>query len=290
MTPRIPLQDSLHVCLLLLIALGNLAAGQPPRDRNAVVRRPQPFDAKGRVYSVSRGLIHMLTDTQQPWFVQVDRRTQIQVHGEGGTELISPGVFVRFEAALIGRRVAAGEIAELALFNPAEGFRAGVMADPGPTDEKQLDLGSKPQEQAAPPPGNRSRGTSGRGRKQPSDQPQGHYLIAGQVRSFRKGNLVVLAGKAGTIKAKVAPQAKVTIDMSSYSMVRRGDTIHVTGSYARPGQVRATKVEIELASREQPADRGGRKRGRPGRKPAEALNDGPQRNVPTERPDRASQN
>jgi hypothetical protein len=153
-TPRIQLQNSLYVCLLLLIALGNFAAGQPPRDRNAVVRPPQPFDAKGRVYSVSRGLIHMLTDTQQPWFVQVDRRTQIQVHGEGGTELISPGVFVRFEAALIGRRIAAGEIAELALFNPAEGFSAGVMADPGPIDEKQLDLGSEPQGQAArPPPG-----------------------------------------------------------------------------------------------------------------------------------------
>lgn len=288
MTPRIPLQDSLSVCLLLLIALVNPSAGQPALDRNAVVRRPQPFDAKGRVYSVSRGVIHMLTDTQQPWFVQVDRRTQLQVHGEGGTELIAPGVFIRFEAALIGRRVAAGAIAELALFNPAEGFRAGVMADPGPIDEKQLDLGSgNPPDQADPPPSSRSRGTSGRGRKQPSGQPQGHYLIAGQVRSFRKGNLVVLAGKAGTIKAKVAPQAKVTIDMNSCTMVRRGDTIHVIGSYAQPGRVLAKKIEIELASRGQPADRAGRQRNQLGQKPAEALNDGPQRNVPKERPDRA---
>ena len=272
--------------LLILLVAGSLATGQQvPLDRNAVVRRPQPFDAKGRVHSVAPGLIRMVTDTQQPWLVQLDRRTQIQVRGTGGVELIAPGVFVRFEAPLIGRRIAAGEITEMALFNPVEGFRAGVMEDPGPAGDEQLNLTGDPSDQADRTERGRSRRTSGQGRKRAQGAAQGHYLIAGQVRSFRKGHLVVLAGKGGTIKATVDPKAKVTIDTTSCSMVRSGDTIHVTGSYAQPGRVLARKVEIELAPREPPADRSGR-RSRQRRPPTDPPAEGPQRDGPMQGPDR----
>jgi hypothetical protein len=289
-----PSRGSLSACLFILLTSVSLATGQPPLDRNAVVRRPQPFDAKGHVYSVTSGLIRMLTDTQQPWFVRLDRRTQIQVHGEGGAELIAPGVFIRFEAPLIGRRIAAGEIAKLSLFNPDEGFRAGVTADPGPSDDQSIDLAGGPQGEADRTAESGPRRTPSHTRKRPQKSPQGHYLIAGQVRSFRKGNLVVLAGKGGTIKARVAPQAKVTVDTTTYSMVRSGDTIHVTGSYTQPGQVLASKIEIELAPRGLPTDRNARRRARPGRLPADAaegpLRNGPEpgqdRNRPPRQPDR----
>ena len=75
---------------------------------------------------MSPGLIRMITDDGQPWEVKIGPRTLVEVHGTGGPGMLRPGVCVRFEATLVGRRNVAEEIAELTVFSPAETGRYGL--------------------------------------------------------------------------------------------------------------------------------------------------------------------
>ena len=72
------------------------------------------------------------------------------------------------------------------------------------------------------------RGNEVVGRRRGLVQPaQGPVLIAGLIRSYspRKGILTIVAGADGTIKGRVAKEAKVTLYTADYSIARPGDAI-----------------------------------------------------------------
>jgi hypothetical protein len=185
-------------------------------------------------------------------------------------------MFVRFEAFLVGRRGVRGEISQLTVCSPADGYEVGVREADRPVmgdEESEVEDQAGPVDKlatdanAAPEQGTRRR------RRGAASRPTARGLIAGLVRSYSPGQrvLTIVVGQAGTIRARVAEAAKVTIDTAAYNIARPGDAIDVTGTYRRRGQATARKVQIELTlpdaavKRPQP-----RRRGRPGRRPAAA--------------------
>jgi hypothetical protein len=72
-------------------------------------------------------------------------------------------------------------------------------------------------------------------------------LVAGQVKQLKKGLLtMVINGKQ--FKVTLADEAKIKVDVSDYSIARKGDNIVLTGTGANQREIECKGVEINLAS------------------------------------------
>ena len=81
-------------------------------------------------------------------------------------------------------------------------------------------------------------------------------VVRGQVRTFKAGKLIVKTGKV-IVKADVADNARIAVNIADYSQARKGDTVTVRGRTVRQGVVQADSVTIRAAA---PLSGGGERR------------------------------
>jgi hypothetical protein len=311
--------NALFWWLIVAVSLADAVQAQRPGLRGPVgaVQR-LPFEATGKVHSLARGVIRMVTDDREPWTIELQRSAIVEVYGEGGRELIGERAFVRFNGQIDDQGNVEEELKEVTLFDPSDGYALGVMEeeaqDEAQDDKKESPGAAEPglSEDAAEvrdgsdEVGHRSPVTTGkssrspravdrsarrrsRGRRETGSARNrqaltaGHYYVAGQIQQDQDGWITVVAGGAGRIRAKVPDDVKVKIQTSRYDIVRPGDQIRVKGTFFRPGEASASKVRIDMAPRQTP--------GVGQRKPSVSVKrrgedrDSPEKDVPQDNPD-----
>ena len=95
-------------------------------------------------------------------------------------------------------------------------------------------------------------------------------VVRGEVKTFKAGRLVVNTGK-GIVKADLADNARIAVDLADISQARIGDTVTVQGRPVQQGTVRADSVTIKAAA---PLGGGGKKKPQKvNKKPAPSKDD-----------------
>jgi hypothetical protein len=204
-------------------------------------QEPQRYTGQGKIQELGDGIVSIVDGAGQVYLVAFDRRSgyQVQVVGSADVSYLTPGMMVRFTADLNEKGVAQEPITRLSVVEVSEVVRPGLQA--------QVAIGQEPKR----------------------NEPQ-TYVIVGQIRSVRRGQLQVTTPD-GAVKAKLDPDAQVEIDVSDYRLARKDDTLEVELGYLlappqgeQPGQVVAQKVIIELDPKNPLVGKG--KKARPNKK------------------------
>ncbi|HUY91363.1 MAG TPA: hypothetical protein VMV10_21675 [Pirellulales bacterium] len=200
---------------------------------------PPPYDGKGQIAEVAPQGIQFTDADGKTMIVGFDQKTKFTVTGTAEPGFLAPGLLVRFTAVITGKGQVEEKIKELA-----------VVERTPDTNE----IGAQPDLQP------------GQTLKEAEKEGPVSWLVVGQIRSFKNNQLMVVANKA--IRAEVAEDCKITVDVNTYTIAREGDEIKVTGKLLRefqkvaegavPGQVLAEKVEITLVK---PLTAPGKKKG-----------------------------
>ncbi|MEX2118787.1 MAG: hypothetical protein WD847_04180 [Pirellulales bacterium] len=219
---------------ILMLLAGNLVPAQ---------EQPYlPFSGSGKIEKAVRGFIQMKNDADERYVIGIHpMNTRVTVTGTADPSFLTNGLWVRFSVELNKQGRPQGELTELTIVELSEVVQPGAQADLVP--------GEDAKEQEGPIP----------------------YIVVGQVRGLRNDNLqVAVPGK--TLKLKLAEEAKITVDVSNYGLVRLGDEITVDGKQYQPGKVVADRVEIKLV---EPLVGKGKKRARPKKDAQEAQEQKP---------------
>jgi hypothetical protein len=119
--------------------------------------------------------------------------------GDADLSIVQKGMGVTFSAELEQGK-GTGEITELTLFTPSKATPLSLMATGG---------------------------------AESSGSPTGQFLVSGEVRSFNKGQLIVLApnehNKPISISVAVADSAKVKSRLGDVSFAQKGDLVKIDG-------------------------------------------------------------
>lgn len=199
---------------------------------------PQPYDGKGTIGELGFDYITFNDAEGKTMAVGFNQKTKVTVTGTAEPGFLAPGLIVRFSAVITGKGLVEEAIKELAVIEVSELNKPGMQADLAPGEDL------KEAEKKGPVT----------------------YVVIGTIRSIKNKQLQILAGK--TIRAEVADDCKITIDVSNPGIAREGDEISVTGKLLQepqkmgdsslPGQVLGEKVEIALSK---PLTAPGKKKG-----------------------------
>ena len=213
---------------------------------------PTPYDKTGNIVEVGPQGIQIKDADGKTMNVGFDKDTKsVTVTGTAEPGFLSPGLLVRFTAPMTSKGQVQEKIKELAVVVLSETNKVGAQPDLEPGKEL----------------------------KEAEKEGPVTWIVVGTVRSFKNHQLQVIAGKA--IKAEVADDCKITIDVNDYTIAQEGDEIAVVGRQFQdsqtvgettvPGQVIADKVDITLVK---PLSAPGKKKGAKAKTPKKKKSKG----------------
>jgi len=228
------------IAILFLLAVAMLLPGVSrgqvygARRQQAEVPR-EPLQASGTVKAMQRGIIQMVTDAGDQWLLKVEpaRPQDISFTGAADASFIKPGMWVRFQTKLTRRGDAADPLDRLEVFTPREGYGPGIVSDDAVRSDGAAELfGEEPQPNAKPK------------KAKPKSDEITVYTVAGQVSKVsRLGELTVNAAGA-SVKAKIADEAKVSLDLTDLTFLQVGDKIEIRGWYPAGQKGRAVATQV----------------------------------------------
>ena len=215
---------------LLILAQPSIAQDIP---RPPEMPREQ-LRTTGKVLGIRGPLLQFETAEGEKWVVQIQARPQdVEYIGNAEAGFLKPGMLVRFTAKVNKRGDATEPVDQLTLFTLREGWPVGVVSAADLGGGEGPDLFESKEEAPAPKPA-------------PKTVETPTYQVSGQiVKISRLGEMTISAGSAN-VKAKLDPEAKVSVDMADFSYVMPGDEVAVEGWYypGRKGQGIATRVSV----------------------------------------------
>ena len=181
-------------------------------------------DISGTIQAMAVGRIQILSDSNENWMIALSPKTKVQVTGEASADILRPGMFVQLKAEVDKRGVAADKIEELTIITPSQQKPPGVFHQPGGE-------GVNPD---GFPAGKAAAG--------------GSATVRGKIASYKRNKLQIQVDR-GTVLCELSENPKIHLDLTDYSMARKGDKIKaqclkMAGS---TGPVQAMQVKIDLA-------------------------------------------
>ena len=191
-----------RIAIVLTVGAALLAAAGAPQvaaqDAQAALAALQMHDVVGTIAGVTPGALQVLSQTNQPYIVQVvPKVSKTTVTGTAKADYLRPGVFIRFTAELDKRGTAKGDLSDLAVFTPNEILQPGVLND-NPSSET------------------------------------GPFVVSGQITANRKGKVTIRAGKT-TVKAQIKDDAEIKVEVEDYGIAKQGDAVSVKGRLVKMG-------------------------------------------------------
>lgn len=191
-------------------------------------------DISGSIKAMSGSLVQVAAGGGENWIVQVDARPQdVVFQGAADPAFVKPGMLVEFKARLNKRGEAAEPVSSLTIFTVREGRGTGVAAEGGLNKGEAELFSSKPEEPA-------KKGPKGK-------EEDALYQVAGQITKLSRGEMTLNC--AGTVvKADLAKDAKVMIDVNHLQFAQAGDKVEIRGRYPmgqkNNGQALATAITV----------------------------------------------
>jgi len=259
------------VALAVALLFVSTAHAQIPRSRNPGVPM-QPIKTSGTLVSANQGQLQLATNTNQTIYVVLGQETEVSVTGTAEQDYLKSGVTVEFVAEIDKAHAVKEKINKMVVVSPTSDRPVGLFppefATPdkkGEKDEKADDKKAKPlppdpgigdaapakgrkPKKDADPFGDPSGGKSGKAGGPP--QLPGTFTVRGTIKLCKEGKITVSAGRGPTIKAELANDVTIDVDMADLRAAQRDDKVAVDGltSQARPNMVMAKSIKIELAN------------------------------------------
>ena len=186
----------------------------------------QQVDLKGTVDRVQPQVINLKCNGKA-FVLHVDANyTRVLCTGSADRGYLKPGVMVRFEAELDKKWQAKEPLEEIFVVTASDTAQPGIHWDEPAGDDEQP-----------------------RAKKRAAHET---YAVVGTIKAFKDGQLQIVAdGKS--VKAAVAKDAKIKVEIDDYTLAAPEDEITVKGRQAQaptdqlPGQLYGEEVSIELA-------------------------------------------
>ena len=232
----------------VLFGLGSIVSAQ---DYGVRIQQPQvqreALQCSGTVKQVGRGVIGVTADSGDQWLVQVEARPQdLSFTGTAEASFVKPGMWIRFTSKLTRRGDAKDPIASAEIYTPGEGNGVGVYAEG--TDQ----VGGGGERGGLFTPAEEKPVAKAKPKAEPKVRDEDTvYRVGGQVSKIsRLGELTISAGGT-SVKAKLAEDAKISVNMGDLAYLQVGDKIEFRGWYpaGTKGQAVANQV---TASASQP--------------------------------------
>ena len=217
-----------HAGILALIVAGVASssfAQRPQRGPQIPTIEVKRKTVEGTLENMRPGFLQVATP-EGNWVVAVDRKAKVKVTGTAEPEYLRPGMYVRFEVELDGRKRAApdSKIQEITIFNPQGPLDLGIASAQGGFASE-------------------AEGEKDDAKKEPATG--GKYAVGGKLTGVKNGKLTIVAGDE-TIKTDLAEDATVGVDITDYRVASKGDKVTAEGSYVREGQLLSKEVTIAL--------------------------------------------
>ena len=213
-------------CSRLLVVLSLCLTGVVAAQK----REGEQVRGVGKLTGLAPGVIQMETSKGERWFVAVEARSpDISFQASATPAFVQAGMLVQFRAQLDKKGEAQEEITQLKVTSQRMGIQVGVQPDGGFTGG---DLFASNDE-------------DGGKKKKKARADVSPYLVTGAVRSIKDGKMYVAAGP--TVKAALADNCKVDVDISDIRLAREGDSVEINDGWRypnQPNQVYARRLTI----------------------------------------------
>lgn len=197
---------------------------------------------KGQIRAIQGAVLQVANEeTRQQWLVKLPRELAgIRVTGKARPSYLQPGMMVRFSGQFDSKGKPQAPISKLEVFTLK--LVDGDMPAPlqfGVFPEAVFRGELAPKDAAVGP------AAAGQPAATPASSEVASLIVSGQLRGLRKGELLVAAGTT-LVRAPLAENAEISVDVPDYRWVRPGDEIEVAGwSYPHlKTHVVATRVTI----------------------------------------------
>jgi len=235
------------LALIALFCAPQLVAAQGKKKKRKSNRTN--IKATGVIKGVNRGVMLMETDEGDRYYVRSSGRrgrrgnNGFKYTAKADASWLHRGLAVAFRGKVTKKGKILEEIGEIAVFTPSAEKKLGVKQDITSQTSKLFkdvpDAGAKKKKKKKKPKKGKRTRTK---RKIPSTP----YLIAGRVTRIKNGEITVQVARI-TLKAKVAENAKITVDVTTPAWIRIGDKVTVSGYYVgeRKQYVTANQIAVE---------------------------------------------
>ncbi|WP_254508429.1 hypothetical protein [Anatilimnocola floriformis] len=195
-------------------------------------------DFSGNIKGTQGPLLQITASTGENWIVQVDARPQdVSFTGNADPAFLKAGMLVEFKAKLNKRGQATEPVQNLTIITVREGRGVGVGPEGASGGLAGANLfGSKPEE-------------SEKEKKGPKVKEEDVVQnIAGQITKVgRTGDLTINCAGT-TVKADVAKDAKISVDVNHLQFAQVGDKVEVKAKFPMgqkaAGQALATQITV----------------------------------------------
>jgi hypothetical protein len=192
---------------------------------------------RGTIQQIVPGGFIMSTRNGQTLNVLVTPATQVRLTGSATSDFIKPGFAVEFTAEVDKKHTVAEKVTTLTVVTLTSAHPAALL--PGGIDS----VGPAGAGNFGPVAGQSVEKHKAAG---PVQLPA-TVVVRGQVKSYKGDRLVIHIDK-GIVKADLADDAHVAVDIADFSQARKGDTVTVQGRGVRPGVVQADSVTVKAAA------------------------------------------
>jgi hypothetical protein len=191
-------------------------------------------DLSGNIKGMQGSLIQVGASDGANWLVQVDARPQdVVFQGAADPAFVKAGMLVEFKAKVNKRGQAAEPVQSLTIFTVREGRGVGVQAEGGAAGGELFS--SKPEEAD-------KKGPKGKA------EEDAIYHIAGYITKLGRLGDMTINCAGTTIKADLAKDAKVAVDVNHLQFAQVGDKVDLRARYPMgqkaAGQALATQITV----------------------------------------------
>ena len=227
---------------LALLALISLAAGLilPVIALGQDLEKEQ-FNASGTFKGIAApGVLQMASGEGDMWLVKVEAKPQdITFSGTAEKSFLRTGMFVEFRAAVSKRGTIAEPVAMLTVFTPSDGRPPGILPDGDLGGGGNGLFGEEKKEE----PKERKAAA-----KPKADDTV--YRVAGAISKIGRGGDITVSAGGAQVKANLAEECKISVDLNDLSFISAGDKVTVGGWFykVRPLERVVNKVEVIAAN------------------------------------------
>jgi len=235
---------SLFLLLTGLVFTGSAMAQRPGANRGGKDMPRENLSGSGKIAQIGPGVIGVVGEGGEQWMVKLPTKIdEFAISGTADRGFLRAGMWVEF-AAIVGKRGQVNDpVKELIIFTPRPGYEVGI----GPNTPAVGNAGAAGELFNSPAPEEKPK----KAPKPTAPEEPTELRIAAEITKVgRKGEITVGAGGIA-VKADVAEDAKIKVDVADMSYVSVGDKVEFQGWYytAVKNQVYATSLTITAAQK-----------------------------------------
>ena len=187
--------------------------------------------AKAKIKGVRPGLLAVVTEDGDQWLVKVDAKPQdISFVASASPQWLQRGMLVKFQNTFDKKGKPLDTVRQLEVISVRADTKLGLV--PVAKFGEAAKLFSDEDE-------------SSKKKKAPNSMA---FSVAGTLRGYKDGKMLVAAGRT-LVQSQLGDKAKISVNVSDYSLAREGDAIDLSGWYyaGRKDRVFANRITISAS-------------------------------------------